>query len=192
MAKLGDITLFVEDEQYDESVTATAYPVEKGVAFTDHVERNPRSISLKVFLENPGASDRLSKLRTMMHKGTILKYVGKATAGNIIILSLNHSRNTIKNGFEVSMTLQEVRIAKSPWRKAKKKDKATRKPSDKTGKKKPTSKKSRGTARYHIIKPGDTFWDLARKYGSSVQDVVKWNKQYHPRRIPIGVKVRVK
>ncbi len=192
MAKLGNVTLFVESEQYNESVNATAYPVEKGVAFTDHVERNPRSITLQVFLSNPGASDNLSKLRTQMHKGTILKYVGKATASNIIILSIDHDRSTIKNGFEVSMTLREVRIAKSPWRKAKKKDKATRKPSDKTGKKKPTSKKSRGTARYHIVKPGDTFWDLARKYGSSVQDVVKWNKQYHPRRIPIGVKVRVK
>lgn len=191
MAKLGNVTLFVESEQYNESVNATAYPVEKGVAFTDHVERNPRSITLQIFLSNPGASDKLSKLRAQMHKGTILKYVGKATASNIIILSIDHDRSTIKNGFEVSMTLREVRIAKSPWRKAKKKDKATRKPSDKTGKKKPTSKKSRGTARYHFTRSGDTYWGLSRKYGTSIQQLRNWNK-YPDRRIPIGVKVRVK
>lgn len=192
MAKLGNITLFVESEEYSESVTATSYPVEKGVAFTDHVERNPRAISLKVFLSGTQATDQLSQLRVLMQQGTILKYVGQSAVSNIILLSVDHSRNSIKNGFEVSMTLREVRIAKSPWVKAKKKDKPTRKPTDNTGKKKPTTKKKRGTERYHIIKAGDTFWDLARKYGSRVQDVVRWNSRYEPRKIPIGVKVRVK
>lgn len=191
MAKLGSINLFVEDESYSESVTATAYPVEKGVAFTDHVERNPKSISLKVFLSGSQANDTLAKLRTQMQKGTIVKYVGRATASNVIILTLDHTRNAIKNGFELSITLREVRIAKSPWVKAKKKQKPNRKPTDNTGKKKPTTKKSRGTARYHLTRSGDTYWDLSRKYGTSIPQLRTWNR-YPDRRIPIGVKLRVK
>ncbi len=191
MAKLDTITLFVERESYNESVTATAYPVEKGVPFTDHVERNPRSMTLNAFISGTGASDKLSKIRTMMHKGKIVKYVGRATASNIIILSVDHDRSTIKNGFDVTITLREVRIAKSPWVKAKKKKKTTRKPTDNTGKKKATSKKNRGTTRYHITRSGDTYWGLSRKYGTSIPQLRAWNK-FPDRRIPQNIRLRVK
>lgn len=194
MAKLGTMTLFVERERYNESVNATSYPVEKGVAFTDHVQSNPTTLSLQVFMQGSRATDDLATLRNQMKSGVILKYVGRQTASNVIILSLDHPHDaSIRDGFMVTMELREVRITKSPWVKAPKKQKPTRKPTDTTGKKKPVAKKARtSTARYHIIKAGDTYWALARKYGSRVSDVIAWNKQYEPTRIPIGVKVRVK
>lgn len=193
MAKLGTLTLFVESEKYSESVEATAYPVEKGVAFTDHVQRNPKTVSLQVFMQGSRASKNLATLRAQMNKGTILKYVGRETASNVIILSLDHPRDaSIKNGFMLDIQLREVRITKSPWVKAKPKQKPTRKPADATGKKKPVSKKARpSTARYHIVKAGDTYWGLSRKYGSGIQQLRNWNK-YPDRAIPIGVKLRVK
>lgn len=193
MAKLGNITLFVESEKFSDSVNATSYPVEKGVAFTDHVQRNPSTLSLQVFMQGSRASKNLATLRAQMNKGTILKYVGRETASNVIILSLDHPRDaSIKNGFMLDIQLREVRITKSPWVKAQKKQKATRKPADATGKKKPVSKKARpSTARYHIVKVGDTYWALSRKYGTSIQQLRNFNK-YPDRNIPIGVKVRVK
>ena len=193
MAKLGTLTLFVESEKYSDSVEATAYPVEKGVAFTDHVKRNPKTVSLQVFMQGSQASKNLASLQAQMNKGTILKYVGRETASNVIILSLDHPRDaSIKNGFMLDIQLREVRIVKSPWVKAPKKQKATRKPMDATGKKKPVSKKSRPTTeRYHIVKAGDTFWALSRKYGTSIQQLRNFNK-YPDRNIPIGVKLRVK
>lgn len=193
MTKLGTLTLFVESEKYSESVEATAYPVEKGVAFTDHVQRNPKTVSLQVFMQGSRASKNLATLRAQMNKGTILKYVGRETASNVIILSLDHPRDaSIKNGFMLDIQLREVRIVKSPWVKAPKKQKATRKPADATGKKKPVSKKSRPTtARYHIVKAGDTYWTLSRKYGTSIQQLRNFNK-YPDRNIPVGAKLRVK
>lgn len=193
MAKLGTLTLFVESEKYSESVEATAYPVEKGVAFTDHVQRNPKTVSLQVFMQGSRASKNLATLRAQMNKGIILKYVGRETASNVIILSLDHPRDaSIKNGFMLDIQLREVRIVKSAWVKAPKKQKATLKPLDATGKKKPVSKKSRPTtARYHIVKAGDTYWALGRKYGTSIQRLRNWNR-YPDRQIPIGVKLRVK
>lgn len=193
MAKLGTMTLFVELEKYNESVDATAFPVEKGVAFTDHVARNPTTVSLEVFMQGNRASENLATLRNQMNKGTILKYVGRETANNVIILSLDHPRDAnIKDGFTLSVQLREVRITKSPWVKAKKKQKATRKPIDTTGKKKANSKKNRtSTARYHVTRSGDTYWALARKYGSSIPQLRSWNK-YPDRRIPQNVRIRVK
>lgn len=193
MAKLGSMTLFVESEKYNESVNATAFPVEKGVAFTDHVSRNPTTVSLTVFMKGKRASEDLASLRNQMNKGTIMKYVGRETANSVIILSLDHPRDaSIKDGFMLSVELREVRITKSPWVKAPKKQKPTRKPTDTNGKKKANSKKSRtSTARYHVTRAGDTYWDLARKYGSSIPQLRAWNK-YPDRRIPIGVKLRVK
>jgi LysM repeat protein len=43
---------------------------------------------------------------------------------------------------------------------------------------------------YHVAVAGDTYWDLARTYHVSVQDMMLWN-QYPARNIPIGASLRV-
>lgn len=43
----------------------------------------------------------------------------------------------------------------------------------------------------HIIRRGDTFEAIARKYGVSIKKVVRWNRRLNPRRLQIGQRVRL-
>lgn len=43
--------------------------------------------------------------------------------------------------------------------------------------------------RYHIIQSGDTLWDLARKYDSSVSKIKKWNRITNSYRLKLGEKL---
>ena len=38
----------------------------------------------------------------------------------------------------------------------------------------------------HEVRPGETFWDMARRYGSSVELIVDENPDLHPRRLRLG------
>lgn len=43
----------------------------------------------------------------------------------------------------------------------------------------------------HVIRKGDTLEDVARKYGVSLQKILKWNRKLDPRRLQIGQQVRL-
>lgn len=193
MAKLGDITVHVEKESYRDSVNATEYGVEQGEPFTDHIEAKPEELSLTAVIVGSDASAKVEKLREYMRKGTLLRYVGRSTASNVVILDIGRDYTAeIGNGVAIYITARKVRIAKSPWVKAPPKKKPARKPPSRSGKKKPVPKKPRpSTKRYHMVRKNDTYWALSRKYGSTVAQLRAWNK-YPDRRIPIGVKLRVK
>ncbi len=45
---------------------------------------------------------------------------------------------------------------------------------------------------YHIIRSGDTLWDLARKYNSSVSDIKKWNNISNSSRLKLGERLIVR
>ncbi len=193
MAKLGDVTIHVEKESYRDQVEATEYAVERGEPFTDHIEAKPEELSLSAVLIGEDYSSQVEKLREYMRKGALLRYVGRSTASNVVILDIGRDYSAdIGNGVALSISVRKIRIATSPWVKAPPKQKPTRKPTSRSGKKKPAPKKARATtARYHVAKKGDTYWALGRKYGTSVQQLRTWNK-YPDRRIPIGAKLRVK
>ena len=38
----------------------------------------------------------------------------------------------------------------------------------------------------HEVRPGETFWDMAKRYGSSVELIVDENPDLHPRRLRLG------
>ncbi|WP_026678218.1 LysM peptidoglycan-binding domain-containing protein [Fictibacillus gelatini] len=191
MAKLGKINLLITDESIGNSVDATSYPVEKGEPFTDHVQQNAQTISLNGYILGSDYRTRLQYLRDSMRKGEILSYTGRTIAQNVIILSIDDNRTAeTANGSAVSIKLQFVRLVKTPWKKAPKKQKPQRKPKSNSGKKKPTPKK-KTSAVYHKTRSGDTYWGLSKKYGTPISTLRKYNK-YPDRRIPIGVKLRVK
>lgn len=193
MAKLGDVIVHVEKESYRDSVNATEYGVERGEPFTDHIEAKPAELSLTAVIVGSGASAKVEKLREYMRKGTLLRYVGRSTASDVVILDIGRDYTAeIGNGVAIYITVRKIRIAKSPWVKAPPKKKPARKPPSRSGKKKPVPKKPRPSPkRYHKVRKGDTYWALSRKYGSTVAQLRAWNK-YPDRRIPIGVKLRVK
>ena len=53
-----------------------------------------------------------------------------------------------------------------------------------------SKKKSTGTKyRYHVIKSGDTLWELSRKYNCSVSQIKKWNGIRNSHRLKPGDKI---
>ena len=191
MAKLGNVYLQITSEDINDSVAATSYPVEKGVPFSDHVQRQPKSISLSGYVLGRDSKQRLQQLRDSMNKGEILSYTGRSILKNVIILSIDDNRtNETANGSAVNIQLQFIRIVNTSWDKVSAKQKTQQKKQTNAGKKQPVDEK-KTTAVYHKVKKGDTYWGLSRKYGTSIPQLRKWNK-YPDRAIPIGVKLRVR
>lgn len=55
-----------------------------------------------------------------------------------------------------------------------------------------TSRMRKSSAKYYVIKKGDTLSAIARKYGTSVNQLVAWNNIKNPNLIYAGQKIRVK
>lgn len=190
MAKLGNISLSITDESINDSVDATSYPVEKGEPFTDHVSLNPKTISLSGYVLGRDSGTRLGKLRDSMRKGEILTYVGRTVVKNIIILSIDDNRtNEVANGSAVSIKLQVIRIASTSWNKVPAKQKTQQKKTSKSGKKQVVSKKATKTV-YHMVKKGESYSSIAKKYGVSVSSLRKLNS-WSDTKIPAGAKMKV-
>lgn len=188
MAKLGKVKITVMEEQVSESVRVTEYPVEKGSPIVDHIERTSSKYSFDAALIGTDYSNRLRTLKDYMNNGTLINYVGRTAASAVVITNIERTYNKeIKHGITLKISVQKMRLSKSPWIKKKGQKKPTR-----GGKKKPAPKKPRPNPKvYHVTKRNDTYWDLARKYGTTVSKLRAFNK-YPDRRIPIGVRLRIK
>ncbi|MED4979399.1 LysM peptidoglycan-binding domain-containing protein [Geobacillus stearothermophilus] len=187
MAKLGNYNLFVISESPQYSVQTTSYPVEKGIAFTDHVKPEPESLQIEVFLSGSSYQKTLDQLKNSMYRGDIMTYSGRFIMRNVIIESISSNADkSAKNGIQASITLKQIRVATTPYVKPN----PQTKPPTNAGKKQPTPKKP-GNAVYHITKRGDTYRGLSKKYGTPVSQLRAWNK-YPDTKIPVGVKLRVK
>ncbi|WPZ17787.1 LysM peptidoglycan-binding domain-containing protein [Geobacillus subterraneus] len=185
MAKLGKYNLFVLSESPRFSVETTSYPVEKGIAFTDHVKAEPEELNVEVFLSGSNYQKTLDQLKNSMYKGEIMTYAGRAIVRNVIIESISANMDkSSKNGVQVSLSLKQIRVATTPYTKPK------TKPPTNSGKKQPIPKGAT-QAVYHVAKQGDSYWLLSKKYGTSISQLQAWNR-YPPTKIPIGVKLRVK
>lgn len=182
MVRLGNIKLSIETESDSRSIDATTYPVERSESYTDHVITKPKEFSLSGQIDGPNYMRDKQYLENEMNKGTVFTYVGRNIAKQVIILSIDGTAHVgIMNGSEINIKLQTVRFATSPWKSV-----------NNTGEKKPVVKAAESTNEvYHVTKSGDTYWGLWKKYGTSIDQLRKWNK-YPDRRIPIGVKLRVK
>ena len=49
-----------------------------------------------------------------------------------------------------------------------------------------------GNREYYTVKAGDTLWDIAQEYGTTVNQLVAWNHIKNPDIIHVGQKLRVK
>lgn len=194
MAKIHNYKIHNATETYNSSVSVTSYPVEKDLPLNDSVQRNPDTFTvsgkiLDASRKNKNSNKKKQKIIELMNKGKVVKYVGRLKVSNVLITDINGTyTSAVGNGHEFSMSLQRVRIATTPYRKKKTKKKSSGK---KTVKKKTTTKKATTKKVYHKVRRGDTYWGLSRKYGTSINQLRKWNK-YPDRRIPIGVKLRAR
>lgn len=189
-ALLGSYYVQVIEEQADFDVDIPTHKVEKGIDLTDHVERAPIEISLSGNLIRP-TKERVEQLITKLYeyekKGTPITYHGRRIYKNMLLHGLSIKANAkISNGFSFSCKLTEVRIAQSSY--VAPKTKAVTSKVASAGQKQTENKKT--TNIYHLVKKGDTYSSLAKKYGTTISQLQKWNN-YDARKIPIGVKLRV-
>lgn len=119
MAILNGLYIHVVDESMEREVEATSHPVEEGLPTTDMVKPKALSISLSGKIVNYGsmkASQVMHKLQKWHENGTLLLYKGRNVASSMQIRSLETSHpHTIHGGADFSMTLEQVRIAKSAY-----------------------------------------------------------------------------
>jgi LysM repeat protein len=45
---------------------------------------------------------------------------------------------------------------------------------------------------FHVVKAGETFWSLSRRYATSVTALQKMNPTVDPRKMPVGTMLRIK
>lgn len=165
--------------------TVTQYPVAKGDPTTDHSARSSKTDSITAMLLGSNFQSQWNQLLSWNYSGSLLKYSGAGTAkwNQVVISELDRAyEQPLKNALNVTLTLTYVQIVAVQTTKKKK--------VAKKGKKQPAGKK-KSTKKYVKVKSGDTYWGFWKKYGTSIATLEKWNK-YPARRIPIGVKLRVK
>lgn len=184
-AVLEGYQLHVSTEDYDHAGNVTSHKTEEGLALTDHVESEAQVVSLSGILVRPTqerVQTLINKLLGWKKNGTPLQYEGRQIVQNVLIESFSYSASKDNaNGFNFSMKLKQVRFAEIRYI-------PQTKPVTNGGQQQTQNKKNQV---YHLVKRGDTYWDLARKYGSTVKQLQTWNR-YPDRFIPIGVKLRVK
>ena len=192
MSKLGDVTLFIEKESGSHKVQATEYPVEKGEPFTDHVAKRPSEFSLDGYILSNNWQSEFNKLLDMMNNGKVVKYVGKTTANDVIILDINEDHDQeVENGVAISISLRKIRITQTSWQQAPPQQVPARKPTTQSGQKKPITATASTSAVFHVVKKGDTYWSISKRYGTTVDALRKLNP-WPDRKIPIGVKMRIR
>lgn len=151
MAHLNGMYIFVSDEETSYGVEVTEHTVEKGIEISDHVKKKAISISLSGEIVGKNASSILSKIRTAHQNGKVCKYVGRVTLSNCLIADLSiTTSNKVWGGYEFSMTLKQVRTAKTSYKSSKKKKTTTQQ----------KTKKSASKYVYHTVKKGDCVWNL--------------------------------
>jgi len=179
MALLNNYYIFVADESVKRGVSVSEHPVESGLNITDNVKRNAKVISIDGEIVGSNAKQVLSKIEALHNNGKYVKYIGQNILSNAIITDFDTDHpNTIYGGCAFSMTITEVRIAKSPLV-VKKKTSSTKKTT--TGTKQTTKKSTKNTkAKTYKVKKGDTLWAIAKKYygaGNKYTKIYNANKK---------------
>lgn len=152
LALLNNIYVFVEDESVEYSGESTSHPVEKGIELTDHYKRSPIEISLSgkiVSNKKEKANDILDKLNKLKNQGSLIKYVGRISLGNMQIQNISVT-STYKNwgGYDVEISLKEIRVANSAYDAAKSAKLAAQ------------ASQGDNSKVWHVVKKGDCVWSL--------------------------------
>lgn len=177
-------------EQTDSDVTQS--PVDNSDPRTDHSRVNSKSNQMTMWLTGKTRKDidkSYKQLLAWQSEGAEVHYQGSIYWKHAWISSLNKTYDQpYSNVLQVTFTLIYAQKAKITTT-AKKKKKAR----PKKAKKKATGgkKKAKSTKKYVKVKKGNTYWGFMMKYGTKVSTLEKWNP-WAARRIPIGVKCRVK
>lgn len=159
MALINDIYVFVESEDVARETTASSHPVEEGIDLTDHVRRSPISLNLAGEIVGGDYEDDVEQLENMQKDGELVEYIGVNVLSNALITKFGTTHDgAIRGGCRFSMTVQEIRIAASPFvagsgNSAEQQVEETAAPDP-----------NNPPARTHTVKQGDTLWAIAKSY----------------------------
>lgn len=183
----------VLQEQSTNTVNVTSYPTEKGLPITDNTQRQPKTWSLtaKIFSRSGKSDTDARRTYAMLEKaqnnGTMVSYTGRMSAANVVISEMDVTNDsTVGNGMQVTINLQEIRIANDP----RVVQQSAKKPSGKKAVKKSTAHAKSTPKKYHKIVKNDTYWALARRYGTTVKRLESLNP-WPARFLPIGGMMRI-
>lgn len=119
MAILNGLYIHVVDESLERGVEATSHPVEDGVPTSDTVKSKALQIELSgKIVDYPGmkAAQVLGQIKAWMASGSLVSYQGRSVVSSMQIRSFQSDHPyTNHGGADFSMTLVEVRIAKSAY-----------------------------------------------------------------------------
>ena len=183
------IGIHAKTEDDDSASEVTQYAIEKGEPITDHSRPTSKTITLSILIQEDTmakANKVWAKLNKWRFDGTQVVFKGAVVYyKHLQIEDLTRHGEKYTSTIEATMSLKFVHFAKTS--RIKKKGKKS------NGNKKPTgstkSAQTKGT--YRKTKAGDTYWGFHQSFGTSIATLRKWNK-YPDRKIPIGVRVRVK
>lgn len=186
MALLNKKYIFVIDENIDRSIEISEHPVEKGLNITDNVKKQPYTISLKGEIVGKNAKNTRNKIISWHEKGKLVTYIGINKASKCIISSFKTGHpNTIQGGCSFEMELRKIRIAKSPYKKKKKK-----------ASKSQVIEKKKHLSSFYTVRKGDTLYKIAELYygkGTRFRDIYNANKKTmkDPKDLHIGQKIKI-
>lgn len=182
MANLDGIYIVNETDSASYAVNVTEYPVEEGMPLSDAVIKVPETFSVTGFIISSNSESELNSLKSKMEKGTVVKYVGRMIASDVLITDISPSyAKEVGNGVGVTINLKKIRIPKSPW--------VVKNTSPSNSGSKPVT--STNSKLYHLVKSGDTYWGVAQRYGKNLNTIMGYPENSWPERsIPIGVKIR--
>ena len=164
MAKINDLYVFVEEENRTFGVSVTEHAVETGVSVTDHVKREATTLSISGEIVGSRADNVVKQLYQMQQLGTLCKYVGRVTLSNCLITEFSTTQtHSIWGGYSFSMTLREIRTAKTSYKQTASTSKTNASAKTQNTKKTGTQQKtvkSKVVNVHHTVKKGDTVWSL--------------------------------
>lgn len=119
MAIINGIYIHVTQESVSNDVEATTHPVESGIPTTDTVKSKAASIALSgkiVDYGNMTAEKVIAKIQSWQKSGSLIEFRGRTKAESMQIRSFEPSYTySNSGGADFSMTLTQVRIAKSAY-----------------------------------------------------------------------------
>ena len=103
----------ITKETFDFKNTITEHPVESGSNIADHVANTPITISLKGIIVGEDASAKYQKLVNYWQNATLGLYIGRGSLSNCVIeMFSKDGEASTGNGFQFSISLKQIRIAK--------------------------------------------------------------------------------
>lgn len=181
----SDVVFFapVNTESESNSSNVTSYAVDQGAPRKDYARFSSKTVTIDGLIADTDtgtAHDKWGKLRTWHSHHEELTFRGDIYYKHLIISQLDRQFTGYQNTMQVSITFTFVRAAEITTSNKKKKH-AKRSKSSKTV---AGNRKKKYTA--VTIKPGDTLWGLAQRYGTSVSWLQKVNHIKNPNRIFAG------